>query len=488
MKQQPLLPVPPVFDNSYARLPERFFSHQLPTPVAAPALIRVNKDLATQLGIDPAWLESAAGLAMLAGNTMPDGATPIATVYAGHQFGNWNPQLGDGRAVLLGELLDSQGQRFDLQLKGSGPTVYSRGGDGRAPLGPVLREYIVSEAMFALGVPTTRSLAAVTTGEGVWRETALPGGVLARVARSHIRFGTFQFFAARKDIDGLKLLADHVIARHYPDAANSDNPYLALLGGVISNVAALVSQWQQVGFIHGVMNTDNMLLSGETIDYGPCAFMDNFDPQQVYSAIDQGARYAYQNQPEIAHWNLMTLAQALLPLIDADQEQAVTLARAALDTFPTQFHAHHLAGMAAKLGLTAATADDETLVRDLLTLMTQEKLDYTLTFRHLSDPLEHSLLPTALQEWLVRWHARAALEAQPEASRYAQMQQRNPLCIPRNHLLEAVIHTAQTTGDLGPFNELADVLATPFDNIHRGTRFALPPRPEELVEQTFCGT
>ena len=297
----PAPPAPPAFDNSYARLPERFFSHQLPTPVAAAAQIRINKPLATQLGIDPAWLESAAGLAMLAGNTMPAGATPIATVYAGHQFGNWNPQLGDGRAVLLGELLDSQGRRFDLQLKGCGPTAYSRGGDGRAPLGPVLREYLVSEAMFALGVPTTRSLAAVTTGEGVWRETALPGAVLARVASSHIRFGTCQFFAARKDIDGLTLLADHVIARHYPQAAASDNPYLALLEGVISKVAALVSQWQQIGFIHGVMNTDNMLLSGETIDYGPCAFMDNFDPRQVYSAIDRGARYAFQNQPDIAH-------------------------------------------------------------------------------------------------------------------------------------------------------------------------------------------
>ena len=484
----PAPPTPPAFDNSYARLPERFFSHQLPTPVAAAAQIRINKPLATQLGIDPAWLESAAGLAMLAGNTMPAGATPIATVYAGHQFGNWNPQLGDGRAVLLGELLDSQGRRFDLQLKGCGPTAYSRGGDGRAPLGPVLREYLVSEAMFALGVPTTRSLAAVTTGEGVWRETALPGAVLARVASSHIRFGTCQFFAARKDIDGLTLLADHVIARHYPQAAASDNPYLALLEGVISKVAALVSQWQQIGFIHGVMNTDNMLLSGETIDYGPCAFMDNFDPRQVYSAIDRGARYAFQNQPDIAHWNLMTLAQALLPLIDTDQEQSVTLARTALDTFTSQFYAHHLQGMAAKLGLSAPTADDETLVRDLLTIMAQEQLDYTLTFRHLSDPLDHPLLPAALNTWLARWLARAARESQPEASRYAAMQQRNPLCIPRNHLIEGVIQTAVATGDLAPFNELAEVLARPFDNIHRDTRFALPPRPEERVEQTFCGT
>ncbi|MDA9285534.1 YdiU family protein, partial [Pseudomonadales bacterium] len=316
-------PIP--FDNSYAQLPDRFFTRQNPTPVVKPGRIRVNHGLAEQLGIDVDWLTSTAGLEVLAGNAIPAGAEPIATVYAGHQFGSWNPQLGDGRAVLLGEVVDTQGARFDIQLKGSGPTAYSRGGDGRAPLGPVLREYIVSEAMFALGVPTSRSLAAVTTGEPVFRETALPGGVLTRVASSHIRIGTFEFFAVRKDIEALRILADHVINRHYPAAAQAENPYLVLLESVISRIATLVSQWQQVGFIHGVLNTDNMLLSGETVDYGPCAFMDSFDPTKVYSAIDRGSRYAYQKQPEIAHWNLMVLAQSLLPLIDADQAQAVTL-------------------------------------------------------------------------------------------------------------------------------------------------------------------
>ena len=478
-------PIP--FDNSYAQLPDRFFTGQHPTPVVKPGLIRVNQALAEQLDIDVDWLTSTAGLEVLAGNAVPAGAEPIATVYAGHQFGSWNPQLGDGRAVLLGEVVDTQGARFDIQLKGSGPTAYSRGGDGRAPLGPVLREYIVSEAMFALGVPTTRSLAAVTTGEPVFRETALPGGVLTRVASSHIRIGTFEFFAVKKDIEALRMLADHVINRHYPTAANAANPYLALLESVISRIATLVSQWQQVGFIHGVLNTDNMLLSGETVDYGPCAFMDSFDPTKVYSAIDRGSRYAYQKQPEIAHWNLMVLAQSLLPLIDADQAQAVTLAKAALDQFPSAFHAHHRQGMSAKLGLTTATQTDEQLVRELLELMQNESLDYTLTFRHLSDPTSHKLLPVRLMPWIEDWLARAATETDGKPD-YALMRSVNPMCIPRNHLIEAVIKAAIEDNDFGPFDALTEALQTPYVERPLENPLTQPPRPDQIVQNTFCGT
>ena len=478
-------PIP--FDNSYVQLPERFFTAQNPTPVTQPGLITVNQSLAEQLGVDLNWLKSAAGFEVFASNAIPPGASPIATVYAGHQFGSWNPQLGDGRAVLLGEVVDTRGQRFDIQLKGAGPTPYSRGGDGRAPLGPVLREYLVSEAMFALGIPTTRSLAAVTTGEPVFREAALPGGVLTRVAKSHIRIGTFEFFAVRQDIDGLRLLADHVINRHYPNAANAENPYLALLESVIGRIAILVSQWQQVGFIHGVMNTDNMLLSGETIDYGPCAFMDGFDPAQVYSAIDRGGRYAYQKQPQIAHWNLMVLAQSLLPLIDTDQAEAVALAKAALDQFPIAFHDHNWKGMAAKLGLTNADQADEQLIRELLELMHNERLDYTLTFRHLSDPANHRLLPECSLPWIEDWQTRAASQAAGKPD-YALMQSINPSCIPRNHLIEAVITAAIEAGDLAPFHALNKVLQTPYRDLPLDSPFTQPPRPDQIVQNTFCGT
>ena len=304
-----------LFNNTYSELSKRFYSKQLPVPVTKPGLIRVNHDVASLLGIDPEWLASEEGINVIAGNLVPDGAEPIATVYAGHQFGSWNPQLGDGRAVLLGEVIGVDGERYDIQLKGSGQTPYSRSGDGRAPLGPVLREYILSEAMAALNIPTSRALAAVTTGEQVFRERALEGAILARVAKSHIRIGTLQFFAARSDTESVKTLVNHVIARHYPDSANSDNPALSLLEQVMARQAGLIARWQAVGFIHGVMNTDNMLLSGGTIDYGPCAFMDTYDPSSVYSSIDHGGRYAYRNQPYIAHWNLACLAQALVPLI-----------------------------------------------------------------------------------------------------------------------------------------------------------------------------
>ncbi|MEM1160814.1 MAG: YdiU family protein, partial [Pseudomonadota bacterium] len=339
------------FDNSYARLPDRFFSRQAPAPVAAPSLIRVNRGLARRLGINPVALETPELIAQLAGNGAPHGADPLAQAYAGHQFGGWSPQLGDGRALLLGEVVAPDGARFDIQLKGSGPTPYSRMGDGRAPLGPVLREYIVSEAMAALGVPTTRALAAVATGERVMRERIEPGAVLTRVASSHVRVGTFQYFAAREDAEAVRLLADHVIDRHYPEVAGAGDPYLALLEGVIARQAELVAHWMSLGFIHGVMNTDNMTISGETIDYGPCAFMDAFDPRKVFSSIDQGGRYAYANQPMVAQWNLACLAQSLLGILDGDKDTRVAAAQGAVDAYPALFEEAWLGRMRAKLGI-----------------------------------------------------------------------------------------------------------------------------------------
>ncbi|MFJ5370862.1 YdiU family protein, partial [Bosea sp. CER48] len=357
------------FDNSYARLPERFYASVGPTAVAAPRLVRLNEALALQLGLDPHWLKGPEGLAMLAGNSVAEGATPIATAYAGHQFGGFSPQLGDGRAILLGEVVDRDGLRRDIQLKGAGPTPFSRRGDGRAALGPVLREYIVSEAMAALGVPTTRALAAVLTGEAVRRETLLPGAILARVAASHIRIGTFQFFAARRDAEALRLLADHVIARHYPEVAGREAPHLALLEAVVAAQADLVARWMLIGFIHGVMNTDNMSIAGETIDYGPCAFMDGYDPATVFSSIDEHGRYAYGNQPPIALWNLTRLAEAMLPLLAENQDEAVALAQSAVNRFNEQFQSALVAGFRRKLGLVTEQPDDVLLIKELLDAM-----------------------------------------------------------------------------------------------------------------------
>ncbi|WP_332688380.1 protein adenylyltransferase SelO, partial [Bosea sp. (in: a-proteobacteria)] len=371
------------FDNSYARLPPRFFAQVEPTAVSAPRLIKLNEALATELGLDPAWLSSPQGVATLAGNSLVEGATPIATAYAGHQFGGFNPQLGDGRAILLGEVIDRAGRRRDIQLKGAGPTPFSRRGDGRAALGPVLREYIVGEAMAALGIPTTRALAAVRTGDWVRREQMLPGAILTRVAASHIRIGTFQFFATRSDTEGLRVLADHAIARHYPDCAGSNAPYLCLLEAVIAAQAALVGQWLLIGFIHGVMNTDNMSIAGETIDYGPCAFMDSYDAGTVFSSIDEHGRYAYGNQPAIARWNLTRLAEALLPLLAEDVDQAIPIAQAALDRFEPLFQSGLVAGFRRKLGLTTEELEDIELIRTLLETMQRGKADFTLTFRRL---------------------------------------------------------------------------------------------------------
>ena len=486
------------FQNTYTALPANFFARVAPTPVAAPRLVKLNRPLALHLGLDPDLLDSPEGAEILAGKTLPGGADPIAMAYAGHQFGHFVPQLGDGRAILLGEVIDADGIRRDIQLKGSGQTPFSRRGDGRAALGPVLREYVVSEAMAALGIPTTRSLAAVITGESVMRETMLPGAVLTRVAASHIRVGTFQFFAARGDTDGVRRLADHVIARHYPQAAEAERPYHTLLAGVIARQAELVARWLLVGFIHGVMNTDNSSISGETIDYGPCAFMDAYDPATVFSSIDEQGRYAYANQPRIALWNLTRLAECLLPLFSEDQEKAVTEAQELLGDFPEKFTGVYQAGLRAKIGLFTKRDGDEALVQDLLDAMAKNQADFTLTFRRLSDAAFDSARdgevrqlfadPTAFDEWAVRWRARLSGEPQSAGERQAATRAVNPAFIPRNHRIEAVIQAAMMNDDFAPFEELLTVLSKPFEDQPAFAEYAKPPQPEQRVLQTFCGT
>jgi uncharacterized protein YdiU (UPF0061 family) len=486
------------FQNTYAALPDGFFARVAPTPVAAPRLIKLNRPLAVHLGLDPDRLASPEGVEILAGKRVPDGADPIAMAYAGHQFGHFVPQLGDGRAILLGEVIDADGIRRDIQLKGSGPTPFSRRGDGRAALGPVLREYIVSEAMAALGIPTTRSLAAVITGESVRRETLLPGAVLTRVASSHIRVGTFQYFAARSDTEGVRRLADHVIARHYPEAANAPRPYHALLEGVIARQAELVARWLLVGFIHGVMNTDNSSISGETIDYGPCAFMDSYDPATVFSSIDEQGRYAYANQPRIALWNLTRLAECLLPLLSDEQDKAIAEAQTALGGFADIFDTAYQAGLRRKLGLFTARDDDRALAQDLLDAMAKNQADFTLTFRRLSDaaldPADDGEIrqlfaePAAYDEWAVRWRQRIGDEEMAPAARQAAMRAVNPAFIPRNHRVEAVIEAATNRDDYAPFEELLAVLSKPYEDQPALSAYAEPPEPHQRVLQTFCGT
>ena len=483
------------FDNSYARLGAPFHVSMTPTPVRAPNLIALNDALARQLGLDPDVLRTPEAIAVFAGCRAPDGADPVATAYAGHQFGGFSPQLGDGRAMLLGEVVDQSGTRHDLQLKGSGPTPFSRGGDGRAALGPVLREYLVSEAMAALGIPTTRALAAVTTGEPVYRETALPGAVLTRVAASHIRIGTFQYFAARGDMASLRRLADHVVARHYPDAARAANPYLAVLEGVIARQAALVARWMLVGFVHGVMNTDNASIAGETIDYGPCAFMDTYDPSTVFSSIDQGGRYAYANQPGIAHWNLYRLAEALLPLLADDQTLAITQAEEALATFGPCYESALLDGARAKLGLTTPEPDDGALWQGLLDCMASGAADFTLTFRRLSDAVDgaddgvRTLFtdPAAFDQWAGRWRHRLMQDPGTTAHRAAAMRRANPAFIPRNHRVEAVIEAATERADFAPFHKLRAILARPYEDQPEAAEFMNPPE-DRRPYRTFCGT
>ena len=496
----PPTPVTDLFpwDNSYARLPHRFFARVTPVPVAAPRLIRLNETLAAQLGLDPAALATPAGLEILSGNRVPPNSEPLAMAYAGHQFGNFVPQLGDGRAILLGELIAVDGERRDLQLKGAGRTPWSRGGDGRAALGPVLREYLLSEAMAALGIPTTRALAAVATGESVWRETPLPGAIFTRVASSHIRIGTFQYFAARRDLDAVRLLADHVIARHYPQCALAPNPYRALLDAVIRRQAELLAQWMLVGFIHGVMNTDNVSIAGETLDYGPCAFMDAHDPATVYSFIDSRGRYAFGNQPRIAHGNLTRLAETLVDLLASDETAALKEAEAALEAFAPHFESAYTAGLLRKLGLFQPQPDDRKLAQDLLDCMTRNHADYTLTFRRLCDAAaapdqDQSLRslfenPADLDPWLERWRHRLALEGPNRIARRDAMRSVNPHFIPRNHLVEEVIVAAVNNQDFQPFETLLTVLSAPHKDQPGFERYALPPQPDQIVRNTYCGT
>jgi uncharacterized protein YdiU (UPF0061 family) len=486
----------PLFDNSYARLPERFSAKVTPTPFPAPALIRLNRTLTQELDLNADWLAGPEGLAMLSGQAIAPGSEPIALAYAGHQFGNFVPQLGDGRAILLGEVIDSSGRRRDIQLKGAGRTPFSRGGDGRAALGPVLREYLVSEAMAALGVPTTRALAAVATGESVARETMLPGALVVRVASSHVRVGTFQYFAAREDTEALRLLADHVIARHYPAAAHVERPYRGLLDAVIVAQAELVAGWLLVGFIHGVMNTDNMSIAGETIDYGPCAFMDAYNPTTVFSSIDRLGRYAYGNQPRMAQWNLTRLAEAMLPLLNDDTDRAIEDAQDALAAFGPHFERAYHGGLRRKLGLADEHAGDVELASAILSAMAENQVDFTLFFRRLSGVLDgndepvRSLFtdPTAFDRWAQQWRARLVQDKLAPQARRAAMDAVNPAFIPRNHHVAAMIVAAVERNDFGLFDELLNLLSKPFEDQPGFERYAAPPQPHERVTATFCGT
>ena len=522
------------FDNTYAALPSRFYAKLPPTEVQAPSLVKINPDVAGLLNLETSWLQSETGVAMLAGNYVPEGADPLAMAYSGHQFGGWAPQLGDGRAILLGELQGTDGHRYDLQLKGAGRTPFSRGGDGRAWIGPVLREYVVSEAMAALNIPTTRALAAVTTGEQILREGYVPGAVLTRVALSHIRVGTFEFFAARRDQEGLRLLADYVIKRFHPSCIDADEPYVALLKTITQNQAALVAQWQWVGFIHGVMNTDNTNVSGETIDYGPCAFLDNYEAGKTFSSIDRQGRYAYSNQPRAAQWNLAVLAQCLLPLIqgeDKNEEAAIEKAQAVVDDFPAMYQPEFSNGMRRKLGLADAQEDDLLLGSELLELMESGKADFTLTFYHLyrhaaalnasgfsdkatnnvSDLVENTRQtwsklfdqPGAAISWLEGWQSRIQSnpqtgidsndEKKEEKNWLETMCRSNPALIPRNHHIEQAITEASETENYTAFEELLTAVLDPYESVGADIdpvrqRLMLPPQTHEEVTMTFCGT
>jgi uncharacterized protein YdiU (UPF0061 family) len=475
------------FDNSYTTLPGRLFIRHNATSHAEPSLVILNRALAVRLGLDPNRLQSGEALRVFSGNELPEGAEPLAQAYAGHQFGGFT-MLGDGRAILLGEQIAPDGARFDIQFKGSGITPFSRRGDGKAALGPMLREYLISEAMHALGIPTTRSLAVVKTGEPVYRDELLPGAVLTRVAASHIRVGTFQYAAAIEEPPVLKALADHAIHRHYPAIAEAENPYLALLYAVMERQAALVAQWMHVGFIHGVMNTDNMAISGETIDYGPCAFMDAYHPDTVFSSIDQQGRYAYSNQPPIAQWNLARFAETLLPLIADDTEQAVKLAEDAIYSFPQKYEAAWLAGMRRKLGFLDEQADDLTLVNDLLVGMQTHGLDFTITFRDLTNRQAIDNDAHRLQAWLERWKARFEQQPASREQALAAMKQANPAVIPRNHQVEAALTAAVRNNDMAPFEKLLAALANPFEDTPENEEYRAPSPPSERLYQTFCGT
>jgi len=477
------------FDNSYVRLPGELFTRLAPTPVAAPQVVFLNHALALDLGLDLRALSAAAAAALFSGNVLPEGAEPLAQAYAGHQYGHFT-MLGDGRALLLGEHLTPAGRRVDIQLKGAGRTPFSRRGDGRAALGPMLREYIVSEAMQALGIPTTRSLAVVATGERVAREAPLPGAVLTRVAASHIRVGTFEYLAMREDREGLQALVAYTLRRHDPDLDPEDEPARMLLRRAVARQAALIAQWMQVGFVHGVMNTDNMSLAGETIDYGPCAFMDIYDPATVFSSIDHGGRYAYGNQPKIAHWNLARLAEALLPLLGADAGQAIACAESELDRYPALYPAAWLDGMRKKLGLHNPEPDDEALIDSLLDWMQQNEADYTNTFRALASaepPPGEIYEDRAFHDWCAGWRARRSRQPQKEEACRALMRASNPDIIPRNHQVERAL-VAATQGDLTVIHRLLAALSNPYDETPEHADYRRPPSEQERVRETFCGT
>ncbi len=486
------------FDNTYARLPDRFYARVLPTKVREPRIVRVNQALAQSLGIDARELTGGVAAQILSGNAVPEGADPVALAYAGHQFGSFVRQLGDGRAILLGEVVGKDGKRRDIQLKGAGRTPFSRGGDGRAALGPVLREYILSEAMAALGVPTTRALAAVTTGESVVRDEVQPGAVLTRVAASHIRVGTFEFFAARDDREALAALASYSLNRHYPDAANKGPDGLALLEGVVNAHAGLVARWLGVGFVHGVMNTDNTSISGETLDYGPCAFIDEYDPNKKFSSIDRAGRYAFANQPRIAQWNMAKLGEALLPIIGDDEAVALRLATDRVNRFPALFEAAHARVLRAKLGLHQSQEEDLALASDLFDRLAANSVDYTVFFRRLclaaadasGDAAVASLFsqPEIFSDWAQSWRRRLTDEDVAPEARAREMRGVNPAFIPRNHRVEEVIEAAVRNGDFEPFETLVRVLERPYEDQPEMAHLAAPPSPEERVSHTFCGT
>lgn len=485
------------FDNTFAREMEGFYSPWQAEPAPTPELLLLNEDLAGELGLDAAALKSANSAVIFAGNEPPIGATPLSQIYAGHQFGGFSAQLGDGRALLLGEVLDVHGNRRDIQLKGSGRTPFSRGGDGKAALGPVLREYLIGEAMHGLGIPTTRALAAVSTGEPVRRETELPGAVLTRVASSHLRVGTFQFFAARGEVEKVQQLADYCIARHYPELASTKNPYLALLEAVRDRQAALIAKWMHVGFIHGVMNTDNMTISGETIDYGPCAFMDAYDAQTVYSSIDTQGRYAYGAQPVMGRWNIARLAETLLPLIADNEEAAIQAATDAVAKFAEIYVGEWLTGVRAKLGLQSASNDDLDLANSLYTIMSEQNADHTNLFRSLSlaavgdDAPMHAVFQdsAAVNHWLERWRARMADDAMAPDARAKAMNAVNPIYVPRNHLVEGALKAAVETGQMTPFKLLLDIVKSPFEPKDGLEAYAQPASAAfGAGYKTFCGT
>lgn len=485
----------PAYDTSYLSLPKPLFSLVEPYGASKPTLLKLNHALAEVLGFDLSAMDDAQAAAIFSGNVLAEGSQPLAMAYAGHQFGGFNPGLGDGRALLLGEVIGRDGKRYDIQLKGSGQTPYSRQGDGRAALGPVLREYVMSEAMAALGIPTTRALAAVSTGDMVLREGVLPGGMVTRVAASHLRVGTFELAAFREDRDVLSALTAYALNRHYPERVDQGPSGLMLLEAVIEAQASLIARWMGVGFIHGVMNTDNCTISGETIDYGPCAFTDQYNPGQVYSSIDHQGRYAFANQPPIAHWNMAVLAQALLPLIDADEDEAVKRAQEAVNRFPTLFQTAYRAEMRRKLGLSedaSRDADDDLLARDLLKLMAEAEADFTATFRSLADTMQDAApllahLGKDGQAWWERWQARLA---DAPASAASALRAANPAIIPRNHRVEAMI-AAGLDGDFAPLHAMVDALAAPYDDpaaTGEGAELAKLPQPDEVVHATFCGT